>query len=189
MTKELATLGEALTSRWAGALYSLSPADARHFCTSAREVIISMLDRAALDATVMEKVPNCEKTDRNMPTRRAKLTYLLNRHGVRTQELADAVNADVDNVLSLFRTFNDGTHGHAGRFTITELTAIRTRHPQRAMGPSAMGAAKILLMATSRNQGAAQALMLVQLANLRSRSTTCIRRPGTSVRRSRSTPS
>lgn len=38
--------------------------------------------------------------------------------------------------------------------------------PQRAVGPSAMGAAKILLTATSRNQGAAQALMLVQLANL-----------------------
>ena len=31
------------------------------------------------------------------------------------------------NMLSLFRVFNDGTHGHAGRFTITELSALRTR--------------------------------------------------------------
>jgi hypothetical protein len=37
------------------------------------------------------------------------------------------VSEDVDNVLSLFRVFNDGTHGHAGRFDISELTAIRTR--------------------------------------------------------------
>ena len=48
-------------------------------------------------------------------------------------------------------------------------TAQLRRYPvraQRTVGPSAMGAAKILLTATSRNQGAAQALMLVQLANL-----------------------
>ena len=41
--------------------------------------------------------------------------------------ITDLVAEDVDNVLSLFRTFNDGTHGHTGRFTITELAAIRTR--------------------------------------------------------------
>ncbi|MBE0011553.1 relaxase [Arthrobacter sp. AET 35A] len=38
--------------------------------------------------------------------------------------------------------------------------------PQRTVGPSAIGAAKILLTATSGNQKASQALMLVQLANL-----------------------
>lgn len=38
--------------------------------------------------------------------------------------------------------------------------------PQRTVGPSAKGAAKILLMATSGNQAVAQSLMLVQLANL-----------------------
>ncbi|KRF08948.1 relaxase [Arthrobacter sp. Soil782] len=38
--------------------------------------------------------------------------------------------------------------------------------PQRTVGPSAMGAAKILMTATSSNQTAAQAMMLVQLANL-----------------------
>ncbi len=33
----------------------------------------------------------------------------------------------MNNVLALFRDFNDGTHGHAGRFTVTHLIAIRMR--------------------------------------------------------------
>lgn len=33
----------------------------------------------------------------------------------------------MNNVLGLFREFNNGTHGHAGRFTITQLSALRTR--------------------------------------------------------------
>ena len=60
-------------------------------------------------------------------TRRAKIKYLMGRHNVAAQEITELVAEDVDNVLSLFRAFNDGTHGHAGRFSITELTALRTR--------------------------------------------------------------
>ena len=43
-----------------------------------------------------------------------------------TAMLAQA-NAIPDNVLTLFRDFNNGTHGHAGRFTITQLNALRIR--------------------------------------------------------------
>jgi Predicted pPIWI-associating nuclease len=60
-------------------------------------------------------------------TRRSKIEYLLRRHGVTETGITDIVSSDVDNLLSLFRTFNDGTHGRSGRFTITELSAIRTR--------------------------------------------------------------
>ena len=31
------------------------------------------------------------------------------------------------NVLQLFREFNDGTHGTAGRFSLDQLSAIKTR--------------------------------------------------------------
>lgn len=130
MTDELAAFGQDLVSRWVGALYALSPSNpdaARHFCTSAREVIVAILDQSAPDRTVLTTDPNCEVTDRNVPTRRAKLSFLLRRQGVVSDELTETVSQDMDNVLTLFRTFNDGTHGHAGRFTITELTAIRTR--------------------------------------------------------------
>lgn len=130
MAKELAAFGEDLVNRWTGALYSLSPSNpdaARHFCTSAREVVVTILDQSAPDETVLREAPGCEVTDRKVPTRRAKITFLLRRQGVDSEDLADVVDQDVDNVLSLFRTFNDGTHGHAGRFSITELTAIRTR--------------------------------------------------------------
>lgn len=127
---ELSPFGQDLVDRWAGALFALCPANpdaARHFCTSAREVVISMLDTSAPDADVFKSEPGCETTDRGAPTRRAKIAYLLRRRGPVAGELTEILNSDIDNVLSLFRTFNDGTHGHAGRFTITELTALRTR--------------------------------------------------------------
>lgn len=130
MAKELAAFGEDLVNRWTGALYSLSPSNpdaARHFCTSAREVVIAILDQSAPDKTVLHEAPGCEVTEKGVPTRRAKIAFLLRRQGVDSEDLADVVDQDVDNVLSLFRTFNDGTHGRAGRFSITELTAIRTR--------------------------------------------------------------
>jgi hypothetical protein len=130
LASELASFGQDLVHRWTGALFALSPANpdaARHFCTSAREVVISMLENSAPDAEVLSAHPTCERTDRGLPTRRAKVTYLLSRHGATASGIPDLVADDVENVLSLFRTFNDGTHGHAGRFTITELTALRTR--------------------------------------------------------------
>ena len=128
--EELARFGTDLVNRWVGALYALSPHNpdaARHFCTSAREVVISILDTSAPDATVLTAVPNCEMHDKKAPTRRAKVTYLLRRKGIVSDKLADAVAEDVNNVLDLFSDFNRGTHGHAGSFTLTELTAIRTR--------------------------------------------------------------
>lgn len=130
LAQELGSFGQDLVDRWTGALFSLSPSNpdaARHFCTSAREVVISMLDTSAPDLEVLRARPSCEQTDRGTPTRRAKIAYLLDRHGVSEEEIADLINEDVENLLSLFRTFNDGTHGHAGRFTMTELTALRTR--------------------------------------------------------------
>ena len=130
MVTELASFGQDLVNRWTGALYALSPHNpdaARHFCTSAREVIITMLDSSAPDAEVKQKEPTCEVTDRGVPTRKAKISYLLRRHGVVDDSITNLVDEDVKNLLSLFRTFNDGTHGHAGRFTITELSGIRTR--------------------------------------------------------------
>lgn len=130
LDQELGRFGADLVNRWTGALFALSPANpdaARHFCTSAREVVISILDVSAPNDAVVREVPDCEMFDRNSPTRRSKVRYLLRRKGIASDELADAVSGDVDNVLSLFRVFNEGTHGHAGRFTMTELTAIRTR--------------------------------------------------------------
>lgn len=130
MQAELSPFSPDLLNRWQGALFSLSPSNpdaARHFCTSAREVLTTMLDTAAPDPGVEAADPNCERTDRGTPTRRAKVRFLLARKGVTEQSLEDVVEDDMDNVVTLFRTFNDGTHGHAGRFTITQLSALRIR--------------------------------------------------------------
>lgn len=127
---ELGHFGTDLVQRWIGALYALSPMNpdaARHFCTSSREVVISMLDQAAPDDEVMANEPGCQLTESGAVTRRSKVSYLLRRHGVTSRGVTDAVAEDVENLLSLFATFNKGTHGHAGRFGLTELSAIRTR--------------------------------------------------------------
>lgn len=130
MQTELATFGQDLVDRWTGALFSLSPGNpdaARHFCTSAREVLIAMINNAAPDAQVTGADPDCDRTDWGAPTRRAKVGYLLQRKGIDEQSIENLVEEDMKNVLALFRDFNDGTHGHAGRFTITQLSALRIR--------------------------------------------------------------
>jgi hypothetical protein len=40
---------------------------------------------------------------------------------------ADFVEKDMENVVQLFRVFNDGTHGSSGRFEYIQLVAIRAR--------------------------------------------------------------
>lgn len=130
MEEELAAFGPDLLDRWTGALFSLSPSNpdaARHFCTSAREVLIAMIDGAAPNGRVLGAEPTCARTDKGVPTRRSKVRFLLRRKGIEEDSIEDLVEEDVDNVLGLFREFNDGTHGHAGRFTITQLNALRIR--------------------------------------------------------------
>ncbi|QZE24768.1 hypothetical protein K4X33_11240 [Brevibacterium casei] len=130
MQDELAAFGQDLVDRWTGALFSLSPSNpdaARHFCTSAREVLIAMIDGAAPDGHVVEAEPSCQRTDKGVPTRRAKVSFLLRRKGIDDGSIENLVEEDIDNVLGLFREFNNGTHGHAGRFTITQLSALRIR--------------------------------------------------------------
>lgn len=130
MTVELAQFSNDLVMRWTGALFALSPKNpdaARHFCTSVREVLTSLLDIAAPDSGVLVASPDCSRTEQGTPTRRAKIRHLLSRKRISDVSLDAFVEADIDNVLSLFRMFNDGTHGHAGRFSIAQLTALRTR--------------------------------------------------------------
>lgn len=130
MQTELAMFGQDLVDRWIGALFSLSPYNpdaARHFCTSAREVLIAMIDHAAPDSRVAEADPECDRTDKGVPTRRAKVGFLLQRKGIDEESIEDLVEEDMNNVLALFRDFNNGTHGHAGRFTLTQLNALRLR--------------------------------------------------------------
>lgn len=130
MTVELSSFSDDLVQRWGGALYALNPRNpdaARHFCTSAREVLTTMLDTSAPNQSVLSFDSNCEQTKDGAPTRRAKIKFLLARNGIADASMDSFVEADMDSVLKLFRMFNDGTHGHAGKFSISQLAALRTR--------------------------------------------------------------
>lgn len=130
ISDELSELAEDLDSRWRGALFALSPANpdaARHFCTSSREILTTILETWAPDDEVEAAFPNEPRTEQGTISRRTRVRYCLHRRGQDLDELTDFVTDDIDNVVSLFRAFNDGTHGHAGRFTVTQLAALKQR--------------------------------------------------------------
>lgn len=119
-----------LHKRWQGAVYSLSPHNpdaARHFCTSAREIITQMLELKAPDQAVINLIQNCDQTQQGKPTRKAKITYLLLRKGLTENAFKEFVEQDIQNIVKLFRVFNDGTHGSAGKFSFTQLKSIKKR--------------------------------------------------------------
>lgn len=127
---ELRSISEDLVARWQGAVFSLNPKNpdaARHFCTSAREIITSVLEIKAPDADVFSALPACDLTDQGKPTRRAKIRFFLSRKGMQDQALEEFVEHDMQNVVDLFKVFNDGTHGSAGTFSLGHLATIRKR--------------------------------------------------------------
>jgi hypothetical protein len=116
--------------RWRGALFSLAPENpdaARHFCTSARELLTNILDTFAPNETVLATLPDCDKIPSGGPSRRAKIAYFLHIRGMADDELEDFVDEDLDSVIKLFRTFNDGTHGSSGKFSHGQLLALKKR--------------------------------------------------------------
>ena len=130
MIEFLNSVSSDLLARWRGALFSLNPENpdaARHFCTSAREVITQILEIKAQDAEVFSLLPECERTERGNPTRRAKIRFFLHRRQLFDEHLEEFVERDIEGVVQLFRVFNDGTHGSAGTFDYQQLTAIRKR--------------------------------------------------------------
>lgn len=130
INNELVEISEDLDKRWRGALFSLdsrNPDAARHFCTSAREILTRVIEFEAPDEEVLNAMPSCEKRDDGRPVRRAKIGYLLSKSGADHESLLDFVDTDVDDVLKLFRVFNDATHGEAGVFDLNALRALKRR--------------------------------------------------------------
>lgn len=127
---QLRRISEDLDDRWKGAVFALNPANpdaARHFCTSAREILTRILETGAPDTDVLRLSPNCDKTEQGKPTRRSKVNYLLYRKGMVQDALGEFIEDDIENIVQLFRVFNDGTHGSAGTFDFRQLGSIKTR--------------------------------------------------------------
>lgn len=128
--RQLAELDEEFAARWQGALFSLNPKNpdaARHFCSSAREMLANILSTVAPADDVTSDDPDCARTDDGKVTRRARIRYCLRASGLEADALTPFVDEDIDNVLELFGEFNDGTHGAAGRFTLDQLRTLKRR--------------------------------------------------------------
>lgn len=127
---ELAAIEPDFESRWKGALFALHPSNpdaARHFCTSARELLDGILVRFASDALVLADDAECPKTDQGDVSRRARVRYILRSKGISDDAFEGFVDTDIDDVVALFREFNDGTHGKAGKFGLSQLAALKVR--------------------------------------------------------------
>ncbi|MCR9193429.1 MAG: hypothetical protein NXH88_01785 [Hyphomonas sp.] len=118
------------SDRWRGAVYALSPHNpdaSRHFCTSVREIFISMIDLCAPNSKVLAADPDCPIHQGSTPTRRAKFDYMLSMHGLNEPTLGDFVERDIDDILQLLGELNSATHGAAGKFSLGQLSKLRKR--------------------------------------------------------------
>jgi hypothetical protein len=130
LTDELRVISVDLDDRWQGALFSINPNNpdaARHFCTSSREILTRIIDLKAPDDLVSAEQPQSRLTDDGRVIRRDKIGFLLARSAIDHQSLGDFVDTDVDDVLGLFRVFNDGAHGDAGALDVEALQALKGR--------------------------------------------------------------
>ena len=126
----LSSISADLDNRWKGALFSLNPHNpdaTRHFCTSTREIFTEIFDTKATDTDVFALMPNCEKTDRGNASRRSKIKYFLHRKGLNDNNVETFIDNDIDNILELFHTLSKGTHGEAGKYSISQLSVIKRR--------------------------------------------------------------
>lgn len=125
---ELKGISEDLDNRWKGAIFSLNPYNpdaARHFCTSSREVIIQLIEMRAPDEEVRVNYPSVKLAENGKPSRRSKIEYLL--HQNQRDALVDFTESNIEDIMILFRDFNNGTHGSAGRYSYDQLLKLKTR--------------------------------------------------------------
>ena len=119
-----------LSDRWAGAMFALHPGNpdaARHFCTSAREIIAGIINSEAPDEDVLDCFPDAERTEQGTPTRREKIRYCLARTEREDSLVEDFFEANITDLSALFRDLNAGAHGPAGKFSPSQLLAVKTR--------------------------------------------------------------
>ena len=126
----LASYSGELRDRWAGAVFALNPRNpdaSRHFCTSAREIIAGIINSEAPDEDVLAYFPDAERTEQGTPTRREKIRFCLARTGREDSLVEDFVEANIKDLSALFQDLNAGTHGPAGKFSPSQLLAVKTR--------------------------------------------------------------
>ena len=126
----LSRISQDLDSRWQGALYALNadnPDAARHFCSSSREILTMILEIKAPNDDVFDRFPECDTTNQRTPTRRTKIRYCLDFYGITDDLLEEFIETNFADLNLLFNDLNAGTHGPAGKFTLSQLLSIKER--------------------------------------------------------------
>ena len=130
LSESLSRYSTDMQDRWSGAIFALNsrnPDAARHFCTSTREILADILNTEAPDEDVLSRFPDHPLTQQGTPSRRSKIQYCLDRSGLNNGALEDFIEVNINDLSVLFKDLNTGAHGPAGRFSLPQLTAIKTR--------------------------------------------------------------
>ena len=72
-------------------------------------------------------VPGLPADGRGRPARRAKIGYCLTRSGRYDDALESFADANINDILALFKDLNAGAHGPSGRFSLSQLAAVKAR--------------------------------------------------------------
>ena len=129
---KLSVVSEDLANRWKGAVFALSPHNpdaARHFCTSARELLTEFIESKAPDKDVFLFNPDANRTDRGNATRKEKIRYMMRKLEM-DDTVTDFADDDISNILELFHVLSDATHGSAGRYEYEKLLQVKKRVEQ-----------------------------------------------------------
>ncbi len=86
-----------------------------------------IFDKYALDKDAFAVFPDCDKTYRGNATRKSKIKYFLHKKGIDITNADEFIDNDIDNILELYHTLSDGTHGEAGRYSMLQLKLIKKR--------------------------------------------------------------
>ncbi len=88
---------------------------------------MKILDWKAPDNVVKAAWPNAQLTASNQVQRREKIRSCLAMRSNQDVQLATFVDDDINNIMEVFGTFNPATHGEAGKYSLTQLAAIKAR--------------------------------------------------------------
>lgn len=118
----------ALLRLWRGAVSALqsnNPDKCRHFCVSAREFLLNLINTLAPSEEIYKWNPNPLLTQSGQITNKAKLFYIA--RNVVSDDYNMFLNAEIDATLSLILMLNKGTHGVEITYTPLQMNMLQRK--------------------------------------------------------------
>jgi hypothetical protein len=117
-----------LYKMWKGAIeayHSNNSDKVRHFAISIRELFTHLIHLLAPDDEIKKWTKDPQYFDKGNPTRRARLLFIC--RNINNESLSTFVKKDVEAMIALINTFQNGTHNIDPVFSPSQLIAIKSK--------------------------------------------------------------